>query len=287
MARAHEALASCRLCPWDCRVDRRRADFGKHGELGGFGKCGLGAEARVYKAFVHRGEERALIPSYTVYLTGCSLRCRFCSEQPIIEDPSQGRPLQDWPSREQLLAARAAGARNLHFVGGEPLVNLPGILAFLTQHAETCRGWPLVMNTNLYASPFGRDLLFELADVIVADLKWGNQGCALRLSKAPNYVSVVRENLRWLAAEGASLIVRHLLIPGHLDCCTRPILQAMQAWPTIPLNLMTAYVPFGASRSSGVEASMPTLSERRALIEQILALPEARSIRLWVDGEAP
>ena len=282
-ARTQAALTCCRLCPLDCRVDRSR------GELG---ICGLGPGANSYKAFIHRGEERALIPSYTIYLTGCNLRCSFCSERPIVVDPSLGRPLSEWPSREQLAAARRSGARNLHFVGGEPIVNLPGILDFLVRHEVACRGWPLVINTNLYASPVARQVLLEVADVIVADLKWGNEACASRLSSAPGYLPLVLDNLAWLVAGGASLMLRHLLVPGHLDCCTRPLLGEMGAWPTLPLNLMTGYVPFGSSDASAsgqagpAEASMPTLGERRALTERILALPEAQALNVWVDGEA-
>ena len=280
--RGRRALESCRLCPWDCRVDRSRAELGV---------CGLGAEARAYKAFIHRGEERALIPSYTVDLTGCNLRCRFCSERAIVAAPAQGRLLREWPSREQLTAARARGARNLHVVGGEPIVNLPGLLAFLASHAEACRGWPLVVNTNLYASSAARRMLLEVADVIVADLKWGNEACALRLSAAPRYLPVVLENLGWLVAGGASLLLRHLLVPGHLDCCTRALLRELSAWPGLPLNLMTAYVPFGASdpgasiSEDSPEAHMPSVSERRALVERVLALPEASVLNRLVDGE--
>ncbi|HRE91284.1 MAG TPA: hypothetical protein PK095_19355, partial [Myxococcota bacterium] len=43
------------------------------------GTCGLGAGARIYKEYIHFGEERRLLPSHTIYFTGCSFRCAFCS----------------------------------------------------------------------------------------------------------------------------------------------------------------------------------------------------------------
>ena len=53
---------------------------------------------------------------------------------------------------------------------------------------------------------------------------------------------VTRNLLR--AARGARLMVRHLLLPGHLECCYRPIVDWMCRWlPMVPLRVMTGYLP--------------------------------------------
>ena len=39
-----------------------------------------------------------------------------------------------------------------------------------------------------------------------------------------NYFAVVTRNLRRVAAEN-DLIIRHLLLPSHFDCCFRPIVR--------------------------------------------------------------
>ena len=38
------------------------------------------------------------------------------------------------------------------------------------------------------------------------------------------------------------IIVRHLLMPGHLECCTIPILQWLAAYPQLTVSLLTQYI---------------------------------------------
>ncbi len=45
-----------------------------------------------------------------------------------------------------------------------------------------------------------------------------------------NYLAIVTRNLVTAAAQG-NLIVRHLLLPGHFDCCFRPIVSWLRAQP--------------------------------------------------------
>ena len=80
-------------------------------------------------------------------------------------------------------------------------------------------------------------------DVFVADFKFGNDACAKRLAGVDNYVSIVGRNLR-LAADRADLIVRHLLLPGHFDCCFRPIVAWMQEHlPAAKVSIRDGYLP--------------------------------------------
>jgi putative pyruvate formate lyase activating enzyme len=241
--------------------------------------------ARVFKAFVHLGEERCLIPSWTVFLTGCSLGCRFCSEHDFVTHPEQGRPLAEHPTDDDVRAARAAGARNLHFVGGEPLHSLPGIEAFLAVHASALAGLPVVLNTNLYCTPQVLDRALALAAGLLPDLKFGSPDCAARLTQVPDYLEVVQPNLARAVGAGSVLLVRHLAIPGHFDCCTRPVLEHLARWPGLTVNVMTGYVPLGPVASwpaTAPERHLPTLAERKALAQEVRRL---RPENLLVDGE--
>jgi putative pyruvate formate lyase activating enzyme len=54
---------------------------------------------------------------------------------------------------------------------------------------------------------------------------------------------ILTRNLLQTARE-ARLIVRHLLLPGHFECCYRPIVEWMsENLPTVPLRVMTGYLP--------------------------------------------
>jgi putative pyruvate formate lyase activating enzyme len=41
---------------------------------------------------------------------------------------------------------------------------------------------------------------------------------------------------------GRRILVRHLLMPGHLDCCTRPVLQWLAQWPDLQVSLLAQYL---------------------------------------------
>ena len=50
-------------------------------------------------------------------------------------------------------------------------------------------------------------------------------------------------NLLW-AARNTRLIVRHLLMPGHLDCCWRPVAAWIAAnLPEVEVSLRTGFWP--------------------------------------------
>ena len=102
----------------------------------------------------------------------------------------------------------------------------------------------LVWKTNAHGSPpQARDLLDGVFDVWLADYKFGNDDCARRLAKIPDYGRTVRENLLW-AAEHSELIVRHLVMPGHLDCCWRPVAEWLATeLPGVKVSLRTGFWP--------------------------------------------
>ena len=120
---AEEAYHACDVCALDCRVDRHA---GEHG------RCGLGAEARVYKEYLHLGEERELCPSHAIYLSGCNMRCAFCSDHGPVHAPlAHGRAMTPEELSTRIAQRRREGAINVNFVGGLPDVNVLFILKTL------------------------------------------------------------------------------------------------------------------------------------------------------------
>ena len=102
---------------------------------------------------------------------------------------------------------------------------------------------PVVWKSNFFGTIEGFALLDGVVDVYVADLKFGNDTCARRIAGVDGYMQIVTRNLL-LAAQGTRLIVRHLLLPGHFECCYRPIVDWMCRYlPAVPLRVMTGYLP--------------------------------------------
>jgi putative pyruvate formate lyase activating enzyme len=231
LEQARQHYRRCRLCEHACGSDRT----GPH-----TGPCKAGAVPRVFRHRVEYGDEREIVPSLLVYLSGCDLRCAFCINELNAFDPSRGRPLTPEFLREVVADGIRRGARTLQWVGGEPTIHLPAVLEAM---AECPRLPRVVWKTDLFGTPEALDLLDGVADVYLADYKFGNDDCARRIAGVERYTEVLRRNLLRVARQG-DLIVRHLLLPGHLDCCVKPI----AAWlrenlPGVKFSLRDGYLP--------------------------------------------
>jgi len=101
----------------------------------------------------------------------------------------------------------------------------------------------LIWKTNAHGSAQARRLLDGMFDIWLADFKFGNDSCALSLAKTPDYVRVVQENLLW-ANDHSELIVRHLLMPGHVECCWHPVAEWLaRNLPGVKVSLRAGFWP--------------------------------------------
>ena len=241
------------LCEHRCGVNRI---------VGERGFCRANNSARVYRHRVEYGEEIELIPSHLFYLSGCDLRCGFCIGGRAASDPEQGERLTGEYLSEALAWGRRIGARNLQWVGGEPTIHLPSILDAMAECGELP---PVVWKSNFHATPEAMKLLDGVVDVYVADFKFGNDSCALRLAGAAGYLDIITRNL-FIAADQGDLIVRHLLLPGHFDCCYRPIAQWMKRYmPRVKFSIRDGYLPcWKAGDYAEISARLDVRTSRQA-----------------------
>ena len=229
----------CLLCEHRCGCDRTAGEGSR---------CGASDRARVFRHRVEYGEELELVPSHLFYLSGCNLRCVFCIGGSNATDPRRGRLLTaDFLSRA-VSWGRHQGARNIQWVGGEPTIHVPAILEVMARSGDLP---PVVWKSNLYATDESLRLLEGIVDVYVADFKFGNDACAKRICGAEEYLKTVTRNLRIVAVQG-DLIIRHLLLPGHFDCCYRPMVDWIaEEMPRAKLSIRGGYLPCGKARSFG------------------------------------
>jgi putative pyruvate formate lyase activating enzyme len=238
-ARARELLAPCRLCALECRVDRTN---------GPAGVCGLGPGLGRYLDFVHEGEEPEISPTHAIFLSGCSYRCSYCSDWEHVDEPARAPEVTAADLARSIERRRREGVRSLSFVGGEPLVNLSGILDALAL-AET--SVPVVWNSNMHAGPETLDLLEGVVDCYVADLKHGSDACAMKVARAPRYMETVLAAIE-RASRDAFTIVRHLVLPGHVECCALPALRHLRGLD-VRVNLMSQYRPTAQVRGTHLD----------------------------------
>jgi len=228
---ARVALADCHLCAHQCGVNRL---IGEHGF------CRAGAETRVFMAQVEVADELELIPTFAIALSGCDLRCAFCITGAESWNPRAGVPLDTIALAARAEAALSDGARTIMVLGGEPTIHLPAVLEIIAALPDQAK---LVWKTNAHGTAQSRALLDGLFDIWLADYKFGNDACAARLARTPDYTGTVRENLLW-ARQQSELIVRHLAMPGHLECCWRPVAQWLAAeLPGVKVNLRSGFWP--------------------------------------------
>ncbi|MCA9523884.1 MAG: 4Fe-4S cluster-binding domain-containing protein [Myxococcales bacterium] len=222
----------CTVCELRCAVNRWE------GELG---RCLLPRDAFVYKEYLHFGEEESIVPTHTIFFSGCNFRCRECSDWRWVVKPTSA-PALDYEALAARIRERVTeGARNLHFVGGEVEVNLYAVLRLLLTLG---RRLPIVWNSNLYGSPLVYEVLDGLVTTYIADLKHPEGPCAEAILGVPRYYEIVTRNLRAVVPT-AEVIVRHLALPGHFECCTRPLLMRLrEEFPDVTPNLMTGFYPF-------------------------------------------
>ena len=248
-----KGLSRCRLCPRRCEADRTEAAQGF---------CQASSQARVVRHRVEWGEELELVPSHVFYLSGCNLRCVFCIAEENSVDAARGRLLTPEFFAEAVRWGRSQGARYVEWVGGEPTIHLPAVLDVMAACDDLP---PIVWKSNFYFAPDVFEWLDGAVDIYVADLKFGNDQCAASLAEAPSYTSVVTRNLL-LASERADLIVRHLLLPGHWDCCFLPIVGWLREnLPETKFSLWDGYLPCWRAKDYGPLATpLPPDAGRRA-----------------------
>jgi len=225
-------LKSCHFCTRKCGVNRAK------GELG-FCKCGT--KITVSSMFQHMGEEPELVPSGTVFTMGCTMRCRHCQNWTIsqwLENGEVYTPSQLATAVEHL---RNSGCRNINLVGGEPT---PWLEQWLETFNHVDVNVPVVWNSNTYYSEETAKLLAGFVDVYLLDFKYGNNECAQRISDAPEYWEACARN-HLNGKKYGELIIRVLVLPEHLDCCTKPILTwiAKNLGTTTRTNIMFQYRP--------------------------------------------
>jgi len=228
-------IQKCNFCERRCLVDRK---------AGQRGFCRVGYESKVATWFHHFGEEAPLIGkggSGTIFFAGCNFGpCVFCQNWDISSDPENGAIVP--PRILALISERLKkdDVANINYVGGEPTPNLHVILNSMRfLRSNVAQLW----NSNMYCSVETMNLLADVIDIWLPDFKYGNDDCALSLSNVKNYFEIVSRNHK-IAYDNGNMIVRHLVLPNHVDCCTKPILEwVSKNTPNALVNIMEQYHP--------------------------------------------
>ena len=251
---ADEILESCHFCERRCGVNRLAKEVGY---------CGTNAVSRYASEFLHYGEESELVPSHTIFFVGCTFTCVYCQNWDIANQFVTGTPVIPERMAEIIAMRKYQGAKNVNFVGGDPTPNLHSILRIM----NACNvNIPIIWNSNMYCSSETMDLLSDVIDVYLADFRYGDDDCADKYSNVKDYWGITTRNFM-SAYQDAEVILRHLVLPNHLECCTQPIVQwVAEHMPSIRFNLMFQYTPhYKANQYPELNRSLSYNERMRAL----------------------
>lgn len=267
---AKRMLKKCEFCRWHCRVDRTKGDK--------LGTCQLEEVSRVSSYFHHRGEElvfRGTNGSGTIFFTSCNMRCAFCQNGDISTDRFNGIPITPRLLALMMWQLRIEGCHNINLVGGEPTIHFHTIIEairdlptikpnqrdliyimnvyadFMRYKQDPSRAYyngelnaPILWNSNFYMSEKLMKLLKEVVDIYLPDFKFGNNNCAIKLARTPWYFETVSKNHKIVYDAKEDMLIRHLIMPNHVECCSKPVLRWIKEnMPDALVNIMYQYHP--------------------------------------------
>ncbi|MHA1304630.1 MAG: radical SAM protein, partial [Candidatus Heimdallarchaeaceae archaeon] len=210
------------------------------------GRCNVDSNAYIASAFIHLGEESPIVPSGTIFFYGCTMRCVFCQNYDISQEYNLERfgGKEVSPHSLALLYENLVNQRviNINFVGGEPTPNLHIISESMLYSKVNV---PMLWNSNMYLSEKSMNLIADLFDIWLPDMKYSNNECAKHYSKIKNYWDVLKRNMKMIEEKGSKeYIIRHLVMPNHVECCSLPILDWIHENLEASLvNIMGQYRP--------------------------------------------
>ena len=206
------------------------------------------------------------------------MRCAFCQNGDISTDKNNGMIADARTLAAMAWILRREGCHNINWVGGDPTIHLHSIVGAIRllggemaapsrcdiERAAQVKADPLVRsslavavsgprsrfnapmlwNSNFFMTDACMNVLRPLIDVWLPDFKFGPGECAKRLARTPWYWDRVTRNLRTLHEWDEAYTIRHLVMPNHVECCTRPVLAWIAAHlPGVPVNIMDQFHP--------------------------------------------
>ncbi len=287
--RLEARLASCDICPRECRVNRLE------GELGFCHSAYLPIVAAVC---AHHGEEPVISGSKgsgAIFFGNCNMRCVYCQNYQISQDwkRQQSKEVDFHTLAESMLYLQdELGCHNINLVSPSHFV--PQLVRAVLKAVPMGLKIPLVYNTNGFDSVKTIKELDGIIGIYLPDLRYASDRWAKKFSQAPGYVAQAREAIRemyrqvgelvvgesGLAQRG--LIVRHLILPNGLAGSEDSLTWlADEISPTVTVSIMSQYLPLHRAQRIPSLARTISVSEHEAVLK---LLDEVGLENGWVQG---
>lgn len=247
MNKALDILKSCKLCPRECSINRCNNEIGL---------CGMNDKIKVARIAPHYYEEPPISGSngsLAVFFSGCNMKCIFCQNYNISNN-NFGVEISSDKLSDKMIEFQNKNVHNINLV--TPTHFIPQIKETLEKARNKGLNIPVVYNTSSYEKKESLLLLDGLIDIYIPDLKYYDDIISIRYSKAPNYfntaIDAIEEMYRQVGPVELDnngimkkgIIVRHLMLPGHIED-SKKILQYLHMiyGNNILISIMNQYTP--------------------------------------------
>jgi putative pyruvate formate lyase activating enzyme len=244
-------LASCDMCPRECKVNRLDGERGF---------CRSAYLPIVAASCAHHGEEPPISGSRgsgTVFFGNCSMRCVYCQNHQISQNwkRQKSKEVDFHRLAETMLQLQdELGCHNINFVSPSHFV--PQLARAVLEAVPMGLRVPLVYNSSGYDSIASLRELEGIIAVYLPDLRYASDKWAKRLSRAPDYVERARAAIKEMYRQvgdlvvdesglaRSGLIVRHLILPNGLAGSEESLRWlAREVSPGVAVSIMAQYYP--------------------------------------------
>lgn len=238
-------LDKCSLCPRRCNVNRNKNELGY---------CKAGRKIKIGGYHLHMWEEPILTGekgSGTIFFSYCNLGCIYCQNYDISIN-HKGEEIEVERFSDICLELQNMGASNINLV--TPTHYIPLIKEGLLLAKKKGLSIPIVYNSSGYENVESLKLLEGLIDIYLPDFKYFYNELG-KYSKINNYFEMTSNALKEMYRQVGNIkiendilkkgiIVRHLVLPGHIDDSKKIIKYLYDNYKDdIILSIMNQYTP--------------------------------------------
>ena len=267
---------ACMICPRKCGADRGQ---------GQKGICHSNNELLLARAALHMWEEPCISGEYgsgAVFFSGCSLGCVYCQNQEISRGKA-GLAITVERLAEIFLELQEQRAANINLVTA--CHYLPQVRGALIRAKDEGLQIPVVYNSSGYELPEMLKTLEGLVDVYLPDFKYLTPELAEEYSRAKDYPQIAKASLAEMVRQQGEVlfnekgmiqkgvIVRHLLLPGHVREAKAVIRYLHEAYGNqIYISMMNQYTPMPAMRDHPLLGRRVTKREYQRLLDHAFSI---------------
>ena len=244
-------LEQCTVCPRDCLNNRIKNEIAA---------CYSGRLPIVSSYTAHFGEEPPLVGTHgagNIFFGNCNLRCVYCQNYQISQTHKEQLKNEVTHERlaEMMMELQAKGCHNINFVS--PTHFAPQMARSILLAAEQGLQVPIVYNTNAYDAVSVLQLLENIVDIYLPDLKYADDESGYIYSKVRSYKEYSRLALKEMFRQTGpdlvcdengllqrGLVIRLLVLPNDVGSVKESIEWIRdELSPRVAISLMAQYYP--------------------------------------------